>query len=77
MVIKVEHTIPEFCLKCYNNKLMKIEKKWEERAKVYALKAKKQGYNLSQAESLGARVREEMKKDVMKLDQKWEKMWSA
>ena len=77
VVVAVEHTGPEFCLNCYNNELLNIRKKWEHKEEVCTRKAKKQAYKPSQADSRSASVKQEMSKEIMKLDQKWEKMWRA
>ena len=74
-MVAVEHTGPEFCLNCYNNELLEIRKKWEQREKVCTRKAKRYGYTPSQADSLIASVKQEMSKEIMRLDQEWEKMW--
>ena len=77
VVVMVEHTGPEFCLSCYNNELLKIQKKWDQRQQVNTTKAKKQGYTLSQAESLNGKAKQEMSKEVMRLNEQWEKLWCA
>ena len=76
-MVAVEHTGPELCLNCYNNELLEIRKKWEHREKVCTRKAKKHGYKPSQVDSLIASVKQEMSKEIMRLDDKWEKMWCA
>ena len=76
-MVAVEHTGPEFCLNCYNKELLEIRKKWERREAACRRKAKKHGYKSSQADSLSASVKQEMSKEIMRLDQKWEKMWRA
>ena len=77
VVVAVEHTGPEFCLNCYHNELLEIRKKWEQREEACTRKAKKHGYKPSQADSLSASVKQELSKDIMRLDQMWEKMWCA
>ena len=74
-VVEVEHTSPEFCLNCYSNELLKIQKKWERREDICAEKAEKQGYSTPQVDSLRSSVRQEMKNEVSRLDREWEKMW--
>lgn len=77
VVVAVEHTGPEFCLNCYNNELLNIRKKWEKIEAVFRKEAKKRGYTPSQADSQSASVKQAMSSEIMRLDQKWEKMWCA
>ena len=76
-MVAVEHTGPECCLKCYNNEFLNIRKKCEQREEKCIKRAKKHGYKPSQADSLIASVKQEMNKEIMRLDQKWEEMWCA
>ena len=74
VVVKLAYTGPEHCLHCYSNQLLKIQKKCEERQEVCLTKAKKYGYTATQADSLRAAVEQQMKNEIIKLDQEWEKM---
>lgn len=76
-MVDVEHTTSEFCLNCYNQKLMEIRRVFGEKRVFRIRKAKKQGHTPSQIDSLTAEVEHEMKREVGKLDQEWEKKWCA
>lgn len=77
VVVEIEHTGPEFCSHCYNERYVKIQKKWERKEEFCMNKARKEGYTPPQVECLRGRVKQELAKEVMSLDQEWEKMWSS
>lgn len=77
VVVDTERTGPESCIHCYNERYVEIQRKWETRGEAFTNKARKNGYTPAQIESLRARTKREMKKEVMRLDQEWEKMWCA
>ena len=76
-MVEIEHTGPEFCSHCYYKKYVEIKMKWDKKEEAFVRWARKQGYVSAQVESLRERVRHEMKNEITKLDQKWEKMWYA
>lgn len=51
--------------------------KWERREEACTNKAKKAGYTPAQVEVLRGRVKREMKKEIVNLNEEWEDMWSA
>lgn len=56
---------------------MEIRRVFGEKRGLRIRKAKKQGHTPEQIDSLEAEVEYEMKKEVRKLDQEWEKKWCA
>lgn len=51
--------------------------KWDRKEEAFVKWARKQGHVPAQVESLRERVRYEMKNEITRLDQEWEKMWYA
>ena len=76
-MVKIEHTGPEFCIHCYNQRYVEIQKKWEKKEKARTKKARTHGYTPAQVESLREILRSGMKRDILRLDQEWEEMWCA
>lgn len=77
VVLQIEHTGPEFCTHCYYRRYVEIKMKWERREEACANKAKKHGYSSMRVEALRGRVKREMKKEIVSLDEEWEEMWLA
>lgn len=76
-MVKIEHTGPEFCTYCYYRRYVEIKMKWERREEACTNKAKKHGYTPAQVEVLRGRIKREMKKEIVNLDEEWEDMCSA
>ena len=74
-MVEIEHTGPEFCLNCYNKRYVEIKMKWDRKEAAFTKWARKQEYTPAQVESLRARVRQEMKNEIIRLEQEWEEMW--
>ena len=76
VVCHTRHHSIEFCVFCYENKLMAIEAQFTFKERVEVEKGRLLGLGKGQLEEIRKTLRREWRREVRRLNVEWEGMWS-